>query len=85
MIRKAALFFDPEAQFCDRLRFGVVHVGALIRVRNLGLDGRKTAMRIALLPRALRRLKPLEVEDVLCIFKYRFRATVRGVRRSWCG
>jgi hypothetical protein len=37
------------------------------------------------LPRALRRLKPHEVEDVLCIFKDRFGATVRGVRRSWCG
>jgi hypothetical protein len=40
---------------------------------------------MASLPRALRRLKPHEVEDVLCIFKDRFGATVRGVRRSWCG
>jgi hypothetical protein len=37
------------------------------------------------LPRALRKLKPHEVEDVLCIFNDRFGATVRAVRRSWCG
>jgi len=33
---------------------------------------------------ALRKLNPHEVEDVLCIFKDRFAAMVRGVCRSWC-
>ncbi len=49
----------------------------------MGLDARRTGLRMAWLPRALRRLKAHEVEDVLCIFKERFAATVRGVRRSW--
>ena len=62
-----------------------LHAGTRTGVRNLGLDARRTALRMASLPRALRRLKPHEVEDVLCIFKDRFEATVRGVRRSWCG
>ncbi len=34
---------------------------------------------MASLPRALRRLKPHEVEDVLCIFKDRF-----GGDGTWC-
>jgi len=42
-------------------------------------------MTVASLPRPLRRLKPHEVEDVLCIFKNRFGATTHGVRQSWCG
>jgi hypothetical protein len=35
-----------------------LHAGTRIGVRNLGLDARRTALRMASLPRALRRLKP---------------------------
>src|ERR1700730_9584939 len=49
-----------------------LHACTRIRVRNLGLDARSTALRMASLRRALRSLKPREVEDVLCIFKDRF-------------
>ena len=47
--------------------------------------GCESLMTVASLPRPLRRLKPHEVEDVLCIFKNRFGATTHGVRQSWCG
>jgi hypothetical protein len=73
------------------VKFGVfpekvyLHAGTRIGVRNLRLEARSTALSMASLPRALRRLKPHEVEDVLCIFKDRFGATTHGVRRSWCG
>jgi hypothetical protein len=60
-------------------REGLLHAATRIGVPNLRLDARTVALRMASFPCALRRLKPHEVEDVLCIFNDLF-----GPRRVVC-
>jgi ABC-type arginine/histidine transport system permease subunit len=46
-----------------------LHAGTRRGARALGLDYRSESVSMRLLPAALRRLRPYEVEDVLCIYK----------------
>jgi hypothetical protein len=63
---------------------------ALERALSLGLRAAAT-LDMSELPREFRALKPHEIEDALCIFKYKFGSSRRtlvpadAARRSWCG
>jgi len=71
-------------------RMVYLHAGTRVGARALGFDGRVRALKASQLPAPLRRLRPHELEDVLCIFKDRL-ATARTraghedmTTRSWC-
>jgi hypothetical protein len=49
-----------------------LHAGTRIGARRLGLDSSAESLSVADLPAALRRLRPHEIEDVLCIYKDEF-------------
>jgi hypothetical protein len=51
-----------------------LHAGARLGARRLGLDASAESLAVADLPVALRRLRPHEIEDVLCIYKDDFGA-----------
>ncbi|MFQ5924161.1 MAG: hypothetical protein ACE5M4_15085 [Anaerolineales bacterium] len=65
-----------------------LHSGTRIGARALGLDGKAESLRITELPKAFRELRPHEIEDVLCIFKDKFKKPVLDLPgrsiRSWC-
>jgi hypothetical protein len=46
-----------------------LHAGARVGARALGYDRRLPWIEVSDLPRQLRRLKPYEIEDLLCIYK----------------
>lgn len=46
-----------------------LHAGTLVGARRLQLDTSRKFITIDQLPRAFRRLRPREIEDVLCIYK----------------
>lgn len=46
-----------------------LHAGTRVGARALGYDGRLPWIEVSRLPRELWRLKPYEIEDVLCIYK----------------
>lgn len=46
-----------------------LHAGTLKGAGNLGLYKHKPTLPVSEIPAPLRRLKPLEIEDVLCIYK----------------
>jgi hypothetical protein len=52
-----------------------LHAGTRVGARRLGLDGRAESLAVADLPAPLRRLRPYQVEDVLCIYKDDFTPT----------
>jgi hypothetical protein len=65
-----------------------LHAGTRAGARTLGLDTSGPTIKPSSLPRELRTLPPHEIEDILCIFKDKFRAkptTEHIVARSWCG
>jgi hypothetical protein len=68
-----------------------LHAGTRVGAKALGFDGKAKAIEVSQLPEWLRRLKPHEIEDVLCIFKdwlkkAREQSISRSlIRRSWCG
>lgn len=47
----------------------LLHAGTRVGARRLGLDAKADSLAMADFPAALRRLRPREVEDVLCIYK----------------
>jgi hypothetical protein len=55
-----------------------LHAGTRQGARALGLDHRSSSVSPNLLPILLRRLKPHEVEDVLCIYKDWLRSAANG-------
>jgi hypothetical protein len=55
-----------------------LHAGARTGARALGLDHRAESVPVGQLPVELRRLKPHEIEDVLCIYK-EWLAPAKGV------
>lgn len=67
-----------------------LHAGTRVGARALGFDGKRRTISMSEVPRELRRLRPHEIEDVLCIFKDRFakakpgRAWEACYPRSWC-
>jgi hypothetical protein len=67
-----------------------LHAGTRRGARALGLDAGPT-LNVSQLPREFRALLPHEIEDVLCIFKDRFKASaaISAAKdlsnRSWCG
>lgn len=65
-----------------------LHSGTRIGARALGLNGKAKTLRTSELPKALRELRPHEIEDVLCIFKGKFMKPLPdlsgGSIRSWC-
>jgi hypothetical protein len=67
-----------------------LHAGTRRGARALGLKA-EAALKLSDLPREFRSLRPHEIEDVLCIFKDKFKASVpvTGTEdiasRSWCG
>jgi hypothetical protein len=46
-----------------------LHAGTRVGAKALGLDVRRPTIPMAEIPRALRQLRPHEIEDVLCIYK----------------
>jgi len=66
-----------------------LHAGTRKGARRLGLSASVPYLEVSQLPTEFRRLKPREIEDVLCIYKHRFGAGMgkpgpaRG--RSSCG
>ncbi len=61
----AKLGLEPEKVY--------LHAGTRDGARALGLDFRRPFLEVSELPRPLRRLKPYQIEDCLCIFKKEFR------------
>ena len=67
-----------------------LHAGTRLGARALGLRVSAT-LDASELPKQFRVLKPHEIEDVLCIFKDKLKASAATpiaedlVRRSWCG
>ena len=61
-----------------------LHAGTRRGARALGLDDRSESVSLNQLPAALRRLRPHEVEDVLCIYED-WLATVKGVSPRFSG
>ena len=61
-----------------------LHAGTRAGARALGLDYTKMALEMSELPAALRRRKPHEVEDILCIYKERFQGRGRSLRSGRC-
>lgn len=62
-----------------------LHAGTRAGARALGLDYRKGALEMSEVPAALRKRKPHEVEDILCIYKDRFEERApRSPRRLRC-
>lgn len=55
-----------------------LHAGTRRGAQALGLDSRSESLSLNQLPEALRRLRPYEIEDVLCIYKD-WLATAKGV------
>ena len=68
-----------------------LHAGTRRGVRALGLDASGVTLKVSLLPKEFRALEPHEMEDVLCIFKDKFKSAssvpMAGDigKRSWCG
>lgn len=46
-----------------------LHAGTRIGAHKLGIDSSQKLIRVAVIPEPLRKLKPREIEDVLCIYK----------------
>jgi len=67
-----------------------LHAGTRRGARALGLKADK-ALKVSDLPKEFHSLRPHEIEDVLCIFKKEFKASVTIAatsdltNRSWCG
>ena len=67
-----------DTTLCIGAKLGVfprciyLHNGTRRGARALGLNWRTSVLSVAECPRELRRLKPHEIEDCLCIFKDRF-------------
>lgn len=64
-----------------------LHAGTRVGARALGLDASGPRINTSVLPREFRSLPPHEVEDILCIFKdkFRVRKTAEDIgERSWC-
>jgi hypothetical protein len=57
----AKLKLEPEAVY--------LHAGTRNGARSLGLSVRRASVPAAEFPRSLRRLRPREIEDLLCIYK----------------
>jgi hypothetical protein len=53
-----------------------LHRGTRVGAKNLGLDVSLGSLELALFPRELRRLRPYEIEDCLCIYKAHFRPSM---------
>jgi hypothetical protein len=64
----AKLGLEPNVVF--------LHAGVQDGARNLGLDATAAWLEMAAVPKELRHLRPLEAEDVLCIYKDEFRRLV---------
>jgi hypothetical protein len=66
-----------------------LHAGTRRGARALGLDAGLT-LKVSQLPKEFRALRPHEIEDVLCIFKDKFKASATIAAkadlasRSWC-
>ena len=50
-----------------------LHTGTEIGAKKLGLSAKKEYLKMKELPREFHILKPYEIEDVLCIYKYKFK------------
>lgn len=62
-----------------------LHAGTRTGARRLGLSVSRKFIPVMEFPRALHKLKPREIEDVLCIYKHTFGADARSSRsRSGC-
>lgn len=77
----AHLGLEPEKVY--------LHAGTRVGAAKLGLPSTSGYLEISQFPAELRRLKPHEIEDVLCIYKHRFDGADRASRssrtRSNCG
>jgi len=68
-----------------------LHAGTRRGLRALGLDASGATLKVSALPKEFRALEPHEMEDVLCIFKDKFKSAssvpMAGDigNRSWCG
>jgi hypothetical protein len=71
MVYDTALRIGAKLRLRPRRVF--LHAGVREGARNLGLDVRAESLTMAELPKEFRRLRPLEAEDVLCIYKDEFR------------
>jgi hypothetical protein len=60
----AALRHSPDRVY--------LHAGTRAGARKLGLNWRKDSLSMSEIPRALQKLEPREIEDVLCIFADHF-------------
>ena len=70
----ANLGLEPEQVF--------LHAGTRVGARRLGLDVARTAVPVEELPQPLWRLRPREIEDVLCIYKDRLGRDRSGLWRD---
>ena len=66
-----------------------LHAGTRVGARQLGLDATADSLPVSVIPSELRRLRPHEIEDVLCIFKDRLGKEGPSrpqltLGRSWC-
>jgi len=67
-----------------------LHAGTRSGARKLGFSGKEPSLEVSDFPKALQQLEPLEIEDVLCIFKdeldkdetNNFDEDIN--KRSWC-
>jgi hypothetical protein len=72
------MVYDTSLRIGARLElspdFIYLHAGTRVGARELGLDGRLPFVRTTDVPVPLRRLRPHEIEDFMCIFKSQFLA-----------
>ena len=66
-----------------------LHAGTRVGARALGFDQKAKTLSRSVLPPALRALEPHEIEDMLCIFKDKFKDRTEKppsacIQRSWC-
>ena len=60
-----------------------LHAGTRVGARALGLGGRQQVLTVAALPRELKRLRPREIEDCLCIYKTGLLRLRNGTPHAW--
>jgi hypothetical protein len=66
----ASLGLEPQSVY--------LHAGTRFGARRLGLDWRAETIPVSALPPPLRKLKPREIEDLLCIFADRLTGSMNG-------
>lgn len=67
-----------------------LHAGTRVGAKSLGLNHRAKTLEVPQLPDWLQQFQPCEIEDILCIFKDKFKYLEKAdskdlMNRSWCG